>query len=187
MSRRCVTLLELLIATVISTIAMFALVPPFLAEGNLFRKGQRQTEAQRDAQMAMRAIARVARESGQMLLPMTIPDGVSYVFETSDACGVKAFVKRDSTRSLQFQEQCVFPGIVGPLVTLISGDVDPDGPEGRNDLIDRNESWLTEFTIDRVGPAGSSKTIHVLARVQHGGTEEELLETTLFLRNWSPN
>ena len=56
------TLIELLIAIVIGTIAMFALLPPFLAEGNFFRQGKRQTEAQRDAQLALRAMARTVRE-----------------------------------------------------------------------------------------------------------------------------
>src|SRR3989338_6543618 len=62
-SRRGVTLIEVLMVVVISAIAMFALVPPFLAEGSLFRKGKRQTEAQRDAQMALRAMGFAARES----------------------------------------------------------------------------------------------------------------------------
>ena len=62
MNRRGVTLIELLITVMIGAIAMFALVPPFIAEGNFFRKGKRQTEAQRDAQMVLRAMARAVRE-----------------------------------------------------------------------------------------------------------------------------
>ena len=64
MNRRGVTLIELLITIVIGGIAMLALVVPFSAERIFWLKGDAQAEAQRDAQLVLRAIARTARESG---------------------------------------------------------------------------------------------------------------------------
>lgn len=63
MNRFGVTLVELLITILISSIAFFALTVPFVAERSQWGSGNRQTQAQRDAQLAMRAISRVARES----------------------------------------------------------------------------------------------------------------------------
>jgi prepilin-type N-terminal cleavage/methylation domain-containing protein len=63
MNRRGVTLIELLMAVIIGGIAFFALAMPFIAERVFWGSGNRQTEAQRDAHMVMRAIGRVARES----------------------------------------------------------------------------------------------------------------------------
>ena len=63
MNRRAVTLIELLITIVIGSIAMFALAVPFSAERIFWLSGRARTEAQRDAQLALRAMARVARQS----------------------------------------------------------------------------------------------------------------------------
>ena len=80
MNRRGVTLIELLMTLIIVAVAMFALVPPFVGERAFFQSGKAQAESQRDAEMVMRAIARVARESntyawdaGQRQLSFTVP------------------------------------------------------------------------------------------------------------------
>ena len=63
MNRRGVTLVELIMTVVIGAIAFFALSVPFVAERTFWSSGTRQTEAQRDAQLVLRAIARTARQS----------------------------------------------------------------------------------------------------------------------------
>ena len=62
-SVRGVSLIELLMALVVGAIAFFALAMPLVAERSFSASGRRQAEAQRDAQMALRALARVARQS----------------------------------------------------------------------------------------------------------------------------
>ena len=63
MNRRGVTLIELLITIIIGAIAMLALAVPFSAERIFWLRGDTQAEAQRDAQLALRAMARVGRQS----------------------------------------------------------------------------------------------------------------------------
>ena len=63
MNERGVTLIEMLMAIIISAIAFMALAMPFVAERSFSVRGQRQTEAQRDAQLATRAMARAVRQS----------------------------------------------------------------------------------------------------------------------------
>lgn len=63
MNRRGVTLIELLMTMIIGGIAFFALSVPFMAERNFWNSGKRQTLTQDDAHMAMRTIARTARQS----------------------------------------------------------------------------------------------------------------------------
>ena len=60
-SRKGVTLIELLVTIVIGSIAMMALSVPFMSERIFWLSGDAQAESQRDAQMALRAMARVAR------------------------------------------------------------------------------------------------------------------------------
>ena len=67
MNRRGVTLIEMLIALVISAIAMMALAVPLIAERAMVGSGKAQTEAQRDAEMVLRAIARAALGSDQYI------------------------------------------------------------------------------------------------------------------------
>ena len=83
MNRRGVTLIELLITVVIGAIAFFALAMPFIAERASWGAGNRQTEAQRDAQMGMRAIARTARASSSY----------NAVTGFTVACGTTTFTK----------------------------------------------------------------------------------------------
>ena len=67
-AHRGVTLVEVLITVVIASIAMMALAVPFVAERSFWGVGKRQTEAQRDAQLAMRTIARMGREGATYYL-----------------------------------------------------------------------------------------------------------------------
>ena len=168
-SRRGVTLIEVLIAVVISAIAMFALVPPFLAEGNLFRKGKRQTEAQRDAQMALRAMARVGRSGleapviGSNRVGFTVPCTLFGVGAPLTA----RVVFLSSNGQLQMTNFCLGSGVTST-------------------LIDGTRSRVTSFTSTAIIP---NKLVHVQLQVTHSLTatdpqsELETLDTELFLRN----
>src|SRR3989338_5700928 len=139
MSRRGVTLLELLIATVISAIAMFALVPPFLAEGNLFRQGQRQTEAQRYAQLAMRAMARVARESARCEIDLPY---------------IKFYNQQVGGCSIDF-------GSVGGRFEIVDSCA---FPPTASDLIDGARSKVVAFVPSEVV---DDRLVHIQLRVTH--------------------
>jgi type II secretory pathway pseudopilin PulG len=62
-SRAGITFIEVLITIIISAIAVLAAGTPLVAERTFWSAGKRQTDAQRDAQLVLRAIARAARES----------------------------------------------------------------------------------------------------------------------------
>lgn len=83
MNQRGVTLIELLLAVVIGLIAFFPLAMPFVGERSLFSTGKRQTEAQRDAEIVLRAMARVARQS----TAFTIPSATQIDFTDPAFCG----------------------------------------------------------------------------------------------------
>ncbi len=164
MNRRGVTLIELLMAVVIGAIAMFALVPPFLAEGNLFRKGKRQTEAQRDAQMGMRAIARVGRQSLSYS-----PNSPGSILVFTEPVGGQACFQRLGNQLIVTRPNCV-GGALGVNTTV---------------LIDGVRSQVANFTMTPV----TNKLVRVHLEVTHRLrttdplSEKETLETELLLRN----
>ena len=102
MTRRGVTLVELIVTVVIGAIAFFALAMPFIAERSFWGSGNRQTEAQRDAQVVMRAIARTARSSS----------GYNAVTGFTVNCGTTSFTKSGSQLLM---DSC------GDALTLIDG------------------------------------------------------------------
>jgi len=171
-SRYGFTLIELLIAVVISAIAMFALVPPFLAEGNLFREGKRQTEAQRDAQMVLRAMARAGRECQAYNVPPPPPVSGATVLSFNG---------------------CPPPDISRCFVggsAFLSGQMVERTPNCQTTptqrvLIDSVRSKVASFTFTPV----TSKLVLIHLEVTHQlrttdtRTRTEVLETELFLRN----
>ena len=158
-SRRGVTLIEALITVVIGAIAMFALVPPFLAEGNLFRTGKRQTEAQRDAQMALRAMARVARESAGY--NASVPGAVTFLI--APTCGGNP-VTFELHAGGELHQHC------GANTTI---------------LIDGARSRVANFTATSI----STRLVQIQLQVTHRlrasnpTTRSETLVTDLYLRN----
>ena len=164
MNRRGFTLIEMLITLVIGSIAMFALAAPLIAEGQFFRKGKRQTEAQRDAQMAFRAIARVARQS----LSYSIPAAGTLIF--TEPVGGQACFQSGANQLLMTRPNCV------------------GGPLGTNTtvLIDGVRSRVQNFTVTQIVP---NKLVRIHLEINHRlrtadpFTEQEILETELFLRN----
>ena len=159
MSRRGVTLIELLIAVVIGSIAMFALAAPLIAEGQFFRKGKRQTEAQRDGQLVLRAMAFVAHESSGYT---PTADGVDFL--NTSVCGVNPVSFHRHTDVLEMH--C---GGAPPTI-----------------LIDGGRSRVAGFTVT---PVIANKLVRIRLDITHRlrttdpFTENELVETELFLRN----
>ena len=162
MNRRGVTLIELLMTIIIGSIAMLPLAIPFSAERIFWNKGKQQTESQRDAQMGMRAIARVAhgaqsysRSSGHLLFQLPGP-----IFRCFDGG----------------------PAFSNQLVLTNCGD--PPSPLAV--LIDGNRSQVDSFVVTQVVP---NKLVRVKLQVSHRlrttdpRQEDEILETELFLRN----
>lgn len=86
-----VSLIELLIVIIIGGIATLALSVPFVAERRFWMLGSAQTESQRDAQLALRAIARIVRESSGFN---------DTTKEFTIGCGTVYFEKHDEDGSL---------------------------------------------------------------------------------------
>ena len=175
-SRRGVTLIELLMAIVIGAIAMFSLAPLLIAEGNFFRKGKRQTEAQRDAQMALRAIARVARGSDNFNNPgpssACVPLGGFHTLQC-DGGGVA----------------CIRYNWVGDALSQITNFSTSctNHPNGTVTLIDGVRSKVTSFLITSITSKQVQVQINVTHQLRTGDPriENELLQTELFMRNAS--
>ena len=163
MNKRGVTLVELLIAVVISTIALLGAMMPFMVERLFWTSGNRQLEAQRDAQMVMRAMAAVGREansytltssSGQMKIAFTFPPSLS--------CSGGAY----------------FEG--GP--SYNGGRLDLSDCAGSNViLIDGVRSKVTQLVVTSV----TTRLVNLQLQITHQNQEHESLQTTLLLRNAS--
>ena len=160
MNQRGVTLLELLIAIIIGVILMITAMVPFVAERSFWGRGRRRVESQQDSQIAMRAIARAARESDQYTI-----SGNQITF--TSACGTRQFQTAGaSNNQLQLVNNCV-----SPAQTLT--------------LIDGNRSRLTNWAITQV----NTKLVTIQVRVAHRllatdpREENEVLVTEFFLRN----
>ena len=151
-----VTLLELLIAMIIGSIAFFALAVPFVAERSFWNTGARQAEAQRDAQFVLRAIARIARQSSGYAIS---EGGAKITFTTPG--GPASCVRGGATYSGQMHlyEDCG----VSPQLMLIDGV----------------RSRVTTLAITAV----TSSLVHIQLRVTHQNQQDEQLDTDLFLRN----
>ena len=173
MNRRGVTLIELLITLMISSIAMMALAIPFVTERAMALSGKAQAESQRDAEMVMRAIARVARESNiyTPFILQTLNAEISFnnLFGPGSCFkGGPNFNFGGFNGALVVAEACVGGALSAPRV-----------------LIDGNRSNVEEFSVTPI----TNKLVRVTLRVSHqpivGGPrqEDEVLETEIFLRN----
>lgn len=171
-ARRGVTLIELLMTIVIGSIAMLGMWPPFVAERVFWNKGKRQTEAQRDAQMGLRAIARVAREGNgwDSLTLVNTPSFSRIDITTGTSCGI-----------WRIEGGPALPGGPGQLQML--NEACPPNPRT---LIDGVRSRVTNFRITTIVP---NRLMRVHLEVSHRlrtsdpRTEQEILETEIYLRN----
>lgn len=159
MNRRGVTLIELLMTIIIGSIAFFPLAVPFVGERSFWGTGQRQTEAQRDAQMVLRAMARVVRESNGY----TIAAG-GVTFNGAPTCGGNPVI-------FELHPGGVFHQHCGSNTTI---------------LIDGVRSKVTSFTPTTII---ANKLVQVALTVTHqlrttdSRTRSETLATQLYLRN----
>ena len=169
MNRRGVTLIEMLITVIIGSIAMLAFAVPFSAERIFWNKGKRQAEAQRDAQLALRAMARVGRESP------------GYTIETTtDSVRVKFTIG---------SKKCFdgFPVSLNPNKGQLFFNPGCEVLGGGVPLIDGVRSRLEEMTAEEII---ANRLLRVRLRVSHRlettdlrQPEDEILETEIFLRN----
>ena len=157
MNRRGFTIIELLMAVVIGAIAMMALAIPFIAERSFFGTGKRQTEAQRDAQMALRALARTARMS--TTYDASVPGQLSF---TVPSCGTSIFERH------------------------AGGEFHLHGCSGDLVLIDGVRSRVASFTVTPI-IANKLVRVQLQMTNRLSATDprqrSELLVTELFLRN----
>lgn len=156
MNQRGLTLIELLITIIISTIALLGATAPFIAERSFWASGKRQTEAQRDAQMALRSMARFARQ-GNGYVPTG--DGHSVTFNFA-GCNRQFQLAGANNDQLLMVDNCVAPP---KNVTLIDGV----------------RSKVTQLVFTNV----TSKLVNIQLQVTRENRQNETLQTDLFLRN----
>ena len=154
---RGATLVELLIVAIISSIAMLALVAPFVAERRVSIGGRRQTEAQRDAQIGLRAMARAARESSSYIRPAA--NNVTFTDTTGGAPCTRQFQQVVTAGNSQL---VLTDGCAGTVVTLIGG-----------------RSQVSIFNVDVV----NTRLVRVQLGVTHETQGSETVQTELYLRN----
>ena len=154
-----VTLVELLVTLIIAGIAFFPLAVPFFFERSFFRQGERQTEAQRDAQVAMRAIGRVARGSSGYLINGAA-DQVTFSDPAVAPC--TPFFQGGPNFAGQF---VMSDGCPVPQTTA---------------LIDGVRSQVVHLRFD---PVVAGRLVRAHIEVVREGQEREHLETEIFLRN----
>ncbi len=157
--QRGVTIVELMVAILISAIGLFALAVPFYAERTSWAIGWRQTEAQRDAQLVLSAMAHAARQSTSY----TINGATQTItFTTSPSLG---------NCNISFQGG---PGFNGGQVQEVNGC---NGTTFL--LIDAVQSSVTAWTLTNVTPKLARVQLSVVNRTRGN----ETLQTDLFLRN----
>jgi prepilin-type N-terminal cleavage/methylation domain-containing protein len=162
MSRRGVTLVELLITVIIGSIAFFALSVPFVTERSIWVAGKAQTEAQRDAQLVFRSIARQARQSSGY----TLNSLESITLDVTDCDGDPL---TDDSGTMTFERHA-------------AGEFHWHDCDGNTIvLIDGVTSQVTSFTVQGL----SADRIALAIDVLHNNRENEVLATEIFLRNAS--
>jgi prepilin-type N-terminal cleavage/methylation domain-containing protein len=157
MNARGVTLVEVLITVIISSIALLAMAVPFVAERSFWATGQRQTEAQRDAQLIMRALTRVARESGSFAID-------------ADGAGVRFYLDPNRTDCRAY-----FRG--GPAFSGRFERYERCGAEPT--VLIEGQSRLRAIVFEPV----DWNLVRVRVDVTRQNREDERLETDLYLRN----
>ena len=152
---------------IIGSIAMLALWPPFVAERVFWNRGKRQTEAQRDAQMAMRAMARVARQSSTCdVYTSSNETDIAFTSPSSGGGCFIGFVGGANAGQLWLRATC--------------------DSANTTVLIDGVRSRITNIAAEEVV---NDRLVRVRVVVSHRlrttdpRQEDEILETKLFLRN----
>ena len=152
-NERGVSLIELLITMVIALVALSAATTPFVAERSFWTTGNRRVEAQRDAQLVMHSIARVARESNDFIV-----NGNTLTFTSPAACDYD--FQNSGTQFQMVKRSCITPA-----QTIV--------------LLDGTKSVMTQFVPTEI----STKVVQIQLEVTREGQEKEKMETQIFLRN----
>ena len=149
-----VTLIELLIVMFLSIIALMAATTPFVGERSFWGTGSRQAEAQRSAQVVMRAIARVAREGTSYFI---LNNQITF----TTPCGTRVFqTAGNGNNQFQMVDNCVIPALT---VTLIYGV----------------KSKVTQFVPAQI----NTKLVDIQLQVKQENQQSEQLQTQIYLRN----
>lgn len=163
------TLIELIMGVVISMIAMFGLALPLISGQLSSRIGFRQTEAQRDAQLVVQAIALRARESSFFA---SIGSGITAGLTLATPCG-----------AWQFQRA----GAAGEQLLMVDGCAVP--PQ-TTVLIDGVRSRVTNFSASNAGNPTQTRLVRIDLAMSHrlgastdNRQDTEILQTDLYLRN----
>ena len=164
MNRRGVTLIEVLITIVIGAIAFFAAAMPFIAERSFWGSGNRQTEAQRDAQMAVRAMARVARQSTSY----AVAGGGNQIAFTAPGGGAPSCFRGGPAFGNQLQRYAT-QTCTGTATVLIDG----------------NQSRVTSLVVTAVASNLVRVEVQVTRQLAGHIPQDAVLATNLFLRNAS--
>ena len=160
-SERGFTLAELLITMIIAVIGVLMISIPFMAERNFWRMGQARVEARRDAQMVLRAMARVGRSS---LDPVP---------------GEKNVVTNSLTfKSGTCEQTFRLGGADNNQLVLVNG---PDciPPDQTQVLIDGTRSRVNQFVVTPL----TDRIVRVELEIRHGDEVSGLLQTEFFVRN----
>ncbi len=157
-STRGVTLIELMMTLVIGSIAFFAVAVPFVAERSFSASGRRQTEAQRDAQLALRAMARVARQSTSY----AIAAGGAQITFSAPGGGSPSCFRGGPSFGNQLQRYSAACGTGSAAI-----------------LIDGNRSRVTSLAMISI----TGNLVRAQVQVTHQNQRTETLATNLFLRN----
>lgn len=169
------TLTELLVVIVIASVMIFAFAMPFVAERIFWRHGNQQTEAQRDAQMVMHAIAYTAR--GCQSTSPSVLTGQPQVTLTNCACRDTNGILTGNLGDITFQGGPTYNGQFQKVdrCTNITST-----------LVDGVRSKVIQFAADEFrATAPKNPLLHLTLQVDHKDSGTELLETRILLRNAS--
>ena len=163
------SLIEILVALVIGAIALLALAMPYATEKSFWNIGNRQAEAQRDTDMVLRSISRIARQgqsytvtpvaSGDKKITFVMPPGVcssTVYFE-----GGSAYPSSLNGGQFVWQDGCASPPTT---VTLIDGVA----------------SKVTNFDVTTIV---ANKLVKIKLSVINKNQQTETMEKQIFLRN----
>ena len=154
-NERGFTLAELLIAMIISVIAVLMIAIPFVAERNFWRTGQDRVEARRDAQMVLRAMARIGRSS------------LEY-----EVGGTSILIFRGCSEGQVFQ----LTGANNDQLVLMNNCATPAETQI---LIDGGRSRVNQFAVTPL----SDRVVRIELEIIRGNEVSGLLQTELFVRN----
>lgn len=169
-NKRCsdqgATLVEVLVALVIGVIVLLALAVPYASESSFWNVGNRQAEAQRDADVVLRSISKIARQcnsftpggsAGDVTITFVPPTGPSVCFEGGAS----------------------YPTVLnGGQFHWKTGSC--TSPTSTVTLIDGVASKVTNFSATTIV---SNKLVKINLTILNKNQQTEIMEKQIFLRN----